>query len=135
MATSNSVTGNLSEFILEKDDWNNYIEQMEFFFQANGIEESNKKKAIHLSCCGSNTYKLFKSLAAPNKLTNTSYENINNYKSKHRSFRKGKQNVPQKGFHSHYIQDCCRGIDDLEITLFEKCETHKQLKERKTFCV
>ena len=29
-----------------------------------------------------------------------------NYKSKHRSFRKGKQNVPQKRFHSHYIQDC-----------------------------
>ena len=71
MATSNSVIGNLSEFILEKDDWNNYIEQMEFFFQANGIEESNKKKAILLSSCGSNAYKLFKSLAAPNELTNT----------------------------------------------------------------
>ena len=55
---------------------------------------------------------------------------FNNYKSKHRSFRKGKQNVPQKRFHSHYIQDCHRGIDDWEVTLFEKCETHKQLKER-----
>ena len=56
-----------------------------------------------------------------------------NYKSKHRSFRKGKQNEPQKCFHSHYIQDCHRGIDDWEVTLFEKCETHKQLKERETF--
>ena len=28
-----------------------------------------------------------------------------NYKSKHRSFQKGKQNVPQKRFHSHYVQD------------------------------
>ena len=37
---------------------------------------------------------------------------FNNYKSKHRSFRKGKQNVPQKRFHSHYIQDFQRGIDD-----------------------
>ena len=54
-------------------------------------------------------------------------------KSKYRSFRKGKQNVPQKRFHSHYIQDCHRGIDDWEATLFEKCETHKQLKERETF--
>ena len=35
-----------------------------------------------------------------------------NYKSKHRSFRKGKQNVPQKRFHSHYIQDCRRAIDN-----------------------
>ena len=59
---------------------------------------------------------------------------FNNYKSKHRSFRKGKQNVPQKRFHSHYIQDCHRGIDDWEVTLFEKCETHKQLKERERVC-
>ena len=36
----------------------------------------------------------------------------NNYKSKHQSFRKEKQNVPQKCFHSHYVQDCHKGIDD-----------------------
>ena len=58
---------------------------------------------------------------------------FNNDKSKHRSFRKGKQNVAQKRFHLHYIQDCHRGIDDWEVTLFKKCETHKQLKERETF--
>ena len=66
----------------------------------------------------------------------TPYENppsVNNYKSKHRSFRKGKHNVPQKRFHSHYVQDCHKGIDDWEVTLFEKCETHKQLNERETF--
>ena len=50
---------------------------------------------------------------------------LNNYKRK--------QNVPQKRFHSHYVQDCHKGIDDWEVTLFEKCETHKQLKERETF--
>ena len=48
-------------------------------------------------------------------------------------FQKGKQNVPQKCFHSRYIQDCHRGIDDYEVTLFEKCEMHKQRKERETF--
>ena len=58
---------------------------------------------------------------------------FNNYKSKHRSFRKGKQNVPEKRFHSPFIQDCHRVIDDWEVILFEKCETHKQLKERETF--
>ena len=58
---------------------------------------------------------------------------FNNYKSKHWSFQKGKQNVPLKRFHSHYVQDCHKGIDDWEVTLFEKCETHKQLKERDTF--
>ena len=43
---------------------------------------------------------------------------FNNFKSEHRSFRKGKQNVPQKRFHSHYVQECCKGIDDWEVTLF-----------------
>ena len=37
---------------------------------------------------------------------------FNNYKSKHRSARKGKQNVPQKRFHSCYVQDFHKGIDD-----------------------
>ena len=31
------------------------------------------------------------------------------------------------------IHDCHRGIDDWKVTLFEKCETHKQLKESETF--
>ena len=57
---------------------------------------------------------------------------FNNYKSKHRSFWKGKQNVPQKHYHSHYIQDCHRGIDDWEVILFEKCEIER-LQEREMF--
>ena len=36
-------------------------------------------------------------------------------------------------YHRSVFQDCHRGIDDWEVTLFEKCETHKQLKERETF--
>ena len=30
-------------------------------------------------------------------------------------------------------QDCHKGIDDWEVDLFEKCETHKQFNERGTF--
>ena len=48
---------------------------------------------------------------------------FNNYEIKNRSFRKGKQNVPQNCFHLHYLQDCHTGIDDWEVTLFDKCET------------
>ena len=58
---------------------------------------------------------------------------FNNDKSKHQSFRKGKQNVPQKRFHSHHVQDCHKGTDDWEVALFEKCETHKRLRQRGTF--
>ena len=31
-SVNNSIIGNLSDFRLEKDDWNNYIGQMDFFF-------------------------------------------------------------------------------------------------------
>ena len=57
----NSIIGHLLEFKLDKDNWNNYIEQMEFFFIANSIDDDNKKKAMLLSSCGSDTFKLFKS--------------------------------------------------------------------------
>ena len=48
MATSNSVIGNLSEFILEKDDWNNYIEQLEFFFKRMTLKKAIKRKIFFL---------------------------------------------------------------------------------------
>ena len=41
--------------------------------------------------------------------------------------------MPQKRFHDHYCLDDHLGIDDWDFTLFEQCETHKQLKERETF--
>ena len=37
---------------------------------------------------------------------------FNNYKSKRRAFRKGKQKVPQKRFHTHYCLDSRSGIGD-----------------------
>ena len=42
-------------------------------------------------------------------------------------------NVPQKRFHSPYVQDCHKLIDDWEVTLFVMCETHRQLKKREAF--
>ena len=58
---------------------------------------------------------------------------FNNYESKHRALRKGNRKTPQKRFHDHYCLDDHLGIDDWDFTLFEQCETHKQLKERETF--
>ena len=57
----------------------------------------------------------------------------NNYKSKHRGFRKGNQKFPQKRFHAHYCLDDHSGIDDSNFVIFEQCETHEQLKEREIF--
>ena len=48
-------------------------------------------------------------------------------------FSKIKQNVPQKCFHSYYVQDFHKDIGDWEVTLFENCETQKQLKGSETY--
>ena len=58
---------------------------------------------------------------------------FNNYKSKHRTFRKGNQKVPQKRFHAQYCLHGHSKIDDWNFVIFEQCETHEQLKERETF--
>ena len=58
---------------------------------------------------------------------------FNNYKSKHRAFRKSNQKVPWKRFHAHYCPDVQIKIDDWKFSVFEQCETHEQLKERETF--
>ena len=58
---------------------------------------------------------------------------FNNYKSKHRAFRKNPRKIPQKLFHDHHCLNGHLGIADWGFTLFEQCEPHKQLKERETF--
>ena len=58
---------------------------------------------------------------------------FNNYKSKHRAFRKGNRKVPQKLFHTNYCLDGHSGIEDWDFVIFEQCKTHAQLKERETF--
>ena len=58
---------------------------------------------------------------------------FNNYKSKHRVFRKGNRKIPQKRFHDHCHLDDHLRTDDWDFTLFEQCETHKQHQERETF--
>ena len=42
--------------------------------------------------------------------------------------------MAQKIFEDHYYLDTRLGIDNWDFTLFQQCQTHKQLKERETFC-
>ena len=58
---------------------------------------------------------------------------FDNYKSKHRAFRKGNQKVPQKLFLSHYCLDGHSSIEDWDFVIFEQCKTDTQLKEREAF--
>ena len=58
---------------------------------------------------------------------------FNRNKNNHRAFIKRNGKIPQKPFYDHYSLDGHLGIDDWDFTLFEECETHKQLNERETF--
>ena len=87
----------------------------EVFKIQSGLLNCNSEKVLYLLRC-----KICDDIPYVGKAKTKFCLQFNNYKSKHRSFRKGKQNIPQKHFHQHYIQDCHRGIDDWEVTLFEK---------------
>ena len=68
--------GRMSEFDKTKESWDSYTERLEFYFQANDIAEQAKKKAILLTMCGAETYKLISNLIMPKSPREESYENI-----------------------------------------------------------
>ena len=47
--------GTLTEDDMQ-EDWSEYIERLEFYFEANGVSDGEKQRAILLSVCGSKTY-------------------------------------------------------------------------------
>ena len=76
--------GQIADFNPNQDNWDNYVESLNFFFAANGITDANKKRAIMLSSCGAVTYKLFKGLTAPSKTSEVSFDNLCNLMSAHK---------------------------------------------------
>ena len=69
-----AVHGSIGEYSDSIEDWTAYTERLENYFTANDVEDGSKKRAILLNVCGAATYKLIRSLAAPEKLTDYSYE-------------------------------------------------------------
>jgi hypothetical protein len=73
MATHSTVT----RFQPGKDDWSTYIEQLNFYFIANGVTDAAKKKrSILLANCGSAAFKLIRGLLEEGKMEATSYEDL-----------------------------------------------------------
>ena len=72
-----AIIGTVGEFNIErKDDFESYEERMTMFFEANGITEVGKQKAVFLSMCGLPLYQLMKSLTAPAKPTEKTYAEL-----------------------------------------------------------
>ena len=101
--------------------------QETFKIQSGSLTCDSKKVLYLLKCkvCGEVPY--------AGKAKTKFHYRFNNYKSKHRAFRKGNQKVPQTPFHTHYCLDGHTGIEVWDFEISEQCKTHVQLKQRETF--
>ena len=68
--------GRIKEFREDKEDWDQYMERLDHFFSANGITVADKKRSVFLTVIGAKTYKRLRSLIAPTKPRETSYEDL-----------------------------------------------------------
>ena len=81
MATSQ--IGKISEFVPSKEDWTQYVERLEHFFVANGIESAEKKRAVLLTVIGPTAYRRLRNLLSSAKLGETDYKNLVDAMQKH----------------------------------------------------
>ena len=75
--------GRVEDFDGNKDDWQQYVERLEHFFVANGIDGAEKKRAVFLSVIGPSTYKTLRNLLYPDKPGDKSYASLVDTLSKH----------------------------------------------------
>ena len=66
--------GAVAMFDPSQDDWCEYIERLEHYFTANDIASSEKRRAILLNAVGAATYRLIRTLVAPAKVSEISFE-------------------------------------------------------------
>ena len=69
----------------ESEEWIQYVERLECYFNANNIDDADKKRGILLSVCGRRTYKLMRDLLAPTKPSETSFGDLAKLIKEHRN--------------------------------------------------
>jgi len=68
--------GTVSKFQPGKEDWSTYVEQLNYYFAANGVTAEETKRSVLLANCGSSTFKLIRSLIEADKIDTTPYNDI-----------------------------------------------------------
>ena len=71
-----ALYGQVSTFDPETDDWTQYVERLNYYFVANGIDDATKRRAILLSVVGASTYRLIRNLVAPAKPDEKTYKQL-----------------------------------------------------------
>lgn len=70
-----SIVGHIDEFDSTKEDFESYCERLEQFFAANSVA-GDKQRAVFLSVVGPSTYGLLKSLLAPAKPSDKTFDEL-----------------------------------------------------------
>ena len=78
-----SLVGSTLPFNSQEQSWEEYCEVLQHFFDANKIEEPERKRAILLSSVGSQTYSLIRNLLSPAKPGDKSYDDLVNLLKEH----------------------------------------------------
>ena len=56
-------------------EWTNYIENLEYYFLANGIQVAGKKQAVLISVMGPQAYKMLRNLISPGTHNESCFSN------------------------------------------------------------
>ena len=59
--------GRVDEFDGTRDDWLQYVERLEHFFSANGVDDADKKRSVLRTVIGAATYKTLRNILSPEK--------------------------------------------------------------------
>ena len=69
------MPGRIEEFD-GSGDWSHYVERIENFFVANGIEGDEKQRAVFLSVIGAPTYRILRNLLTQDKPSDKPYKDL-----------------------------------------------------------
>ena len=74
------VLGTIDSFDPNSDeDVHEYLERVELYFETNRIIENRQKRSVFLTVVGKEAYHLLSSLAAPEKLSQKSFEDTGKF--------------------------------------------------------
>ena len=65
-----------SKFLPAQCDWITYAERISYYFETNSIIDANRKKAVLLSVCRSETFSLLKDPIAPDSLRDKTFDEL-----------------------------------------------------------
>lgn len=64
------------DFKLGTDEWEEFVERIELYFEANEIEDEGKRRAIFLTKIDAETYSVVRKVCAPKKPKETDLKDI-----------------------------------------------------------